>query len=76
MRCAALWVRPSRKRDAKAVADLLRAAIPADERTEGVFNGRHRTDAPESLARRAAGQADIPLAATKLETCRIAGPGR
>lgn len=48
----------------------------ADKRTEDVYRGRHRTDVPESVVRRAARQIDILLAAVKLEDCRIAGRGR
>ncbi len=45
----------------------------ADERTADVFAGRSRKDVPENVAKRAARQFDILLAATKLEDCRIAG---
>jgi plasmid maintenance system killer protein len=48
----------------------------ADQRTEDVFEGRHRKDVPDNVARRAVRQIDILLAATKLEDCRIAGRGR
>jgi plasmid maintenance system killer protein len=48
----------------------------ADQRTEDVYRGRHRTDVPASVAHRAARQIDILLAAAKLEDCRIAGHGR
>ena len=48
----------------------------ADQRTDDVFNERHRRDVPENVASRAARQIDILLAATTLEECRFAGRGR
>ena len=48
----------------------------ADERTHEVHAGHHRKDVPDNVARRAARQIDILLAATTLNDCRIAGRGR